>query len=164
MEQFLAVCRKWDVLATVIGEVTEGDRLTVDWHGERIVDVLPRTVAHEALVYDRPMRRPADLDDLQADDAANLPRPQTGPELQAQWLAVVSSPDGADKTWVTEQYDRYVRATRCSRSPRTPASCVSTRRPTAASRWPSTATPGTPASTPTPVRSSTWPRPTATWR
>jgi phosphoribosylformylglycinamidine synthase subunit PurL len=109
VEEFLAVCRKWDVLATVIGEVTDGDRLTVDWHGERIVDVPPRTVAHEGPVYDRPMRRPADLDDLQADDAAKLLRPQTAAEIQAHWLAVVSSPDGADKTWVTEQYDRYVR-------------------------------------------------------
>jgi phosphoribosylformylglycinamidine synthase len=106
---FLAVCEKWDVLATVIGEVTEGDRLTVDWHGERIVDVPPRTVAHEGPVYERPMARPADLDALQADDAGRLPRPGTPEELQAHWLAVVGSPDGADKTWVTEQYDRYVR-------------------------------------------------------
>jgi phosphoribosylformylglycinamidine synthase II len=109
VEQFLAVCRKWDVLATVIGEVTDGDRLTVDWHGERIVDVPPRTVAHEGPVYERPMQRPADLDALQADDAARLPRPATGAEIEAHWLAVLSSPDGADKTWVTEQYDRYVR-------------------------------------------------------
>jgi len=109
VERFLAVCRKWDVLATVIGEVTGGDRLTVDWRGERIVDVPPRTVAHEGPVYERPMRRPEDLDALQADDAARLPRPSTGAELQAHWLAVISSPDGADKTWVTEQYDRYVR-------------------------------------------------------
>ena len=109
VDEFLAVCRKWDVLATVIGEVTDGDRLTVDWHGERIVDVPPRTVAHEGPVYDRPMARPADLDALQADDAGELPRPSTGAELQAHWLAVVASPDGADKTWVTEQYDRYVR-------------------------------------------------------
>jgi phosphoribosylformylglycinamidine synthase len=109
VDEFLAVCRKWDVLATVIGEVTDGDRLTVDWHGERIVDVPPRTVAHEGPVYDRPMSRPADLDALQADDAAALPRPVNGPELQAHWLAVVASPDGADKSWVTEQYDRYVR-------------------------------------------------------
>ena len=58
VDAFLAVCRKWDVLATVIGEVTEGDRLTVDWHGERIVDVPPRTVAHEGPVYERPMARP----------------------------------------------------------------------------------------------------------
>jgi phosphoribosylformylglycinamidine synthase len=55
------------------------------------------------------MARPADLDTLQADDAARLTRPVTGAELQAHWLAVVASPDGADKTWVTEQYDRYVR-------------------------------------------------------
>ncbi|HEV7210287.1 MAG TPA: phosphoribosylformylglycinamidine synthase subunit PurL [Blastococcus sp.] len=109
VEQFLAVCRKWDVLATVIGEVTDGDRLTVDWHGERIVDVPPRTVAHEGPVYERPMARPADLDALQADDPAALARPTTPEELHAHWLAVVASPDGADKTWVTEQYDRYVR-------------------------------------------------------
>jgi phosphoribosylformylglycinamidine synthase len=109
VDAFLAVCRTWDVLATVIGEVTDGDRLTVDWHGERIVDVPPRTVAHEGPVYDRPMQRPADLDDLQADDPAALPRPRTPEELAAHWLAVVASPDGADKTWVTEQYDRYVR-------------------------------------------------------
>ncbi|WP_345770511.1 phosphoribosylformylglycinamidine synthase subunit PurL [Blastococcus saxobsidens] len=109
VEQFLAVCRKWDVRAAVIGEVTDGDRLTVDWHGERIVDVPPRTVAHEGPVYERPMARPADLDALQADDPARLAKPTTAAELQAHWLAVVSSPDGADKTWVTEQYDRYVR-------------------------------------------------------
>jgi phosphoribosylformylglycinamidine synthase len=109
VERFLEVCRKWDVLATVIGEVTDGDRLTVDWHGERIVDVPPRTVAHEGPVYERPVQRPADLDALRADDAAKLPRPATAAELQAHWLALVSSPDGADKTWVTEQYDRYVR-------------------------------------------------------
>ncbi|WP_369135161.1 phosphoribosylformylglycinamidine synthase subunit PurL [Modestobacter sp. I12A-02662] len=104
VDAFLAVCRKWDVLATVIGEVTDGDRLVVDWHGQRIVDVPPRTVAHEGPVYERPMTRPADLDALQADAP-----PSSSADLRADWLAVVSSPDGADKTWVTEQYDRYVR-------------------------------------------------------
>ena len=50
---------KWDVIATVIGEVTDGDRLVIDWHGETIVDVPPRTVAHEGPVYERPYARPA---------------------------------------------------------------------------------------------------------
>ncbi|MCZ2838229.1 phosphoribosylformylglycinamidine synthase subunit PurL [Modestobacter sp. VKM Ac-2985] len=104
VEDFLAVCRKWDVLATVIGEVTDGERLTIDWHGERIVDVPPRTVALEGPRYERPMARPADLDALQADTP-----PSSSADLRADWLAVVSSPDGADKSWVTEQYDRYVR-------------------------------------------------------
>ncbi|MFQ1002016.1 phosphoribosylformylglycinamidine synthase subunit PurL [Modestobacter sp. SSW1-42] len=104
VEAFLAVCAKWDVLATVIGEVTDGDRLTIDWHGERIVDVPPRTVALEGPRYERPMARPADLDALQADAP-----PSSSADLRADWLALVSSPDGADKSWVTEQYDRYVR-------------------------------------------------------
>ncbi|SCX45594.1 phosphoribosylformylglycinamidine synthase [Klenkia marina] len=103
VEEFLAVCAKWDVLATVIGEVTDGDRLLIDWHGERIVDVPPRTVAHDGPVYERPYSRPADLDALQAD----LP-PVESTDLRADWLAVVGSPDGCDKSWVTEQYDRYV--------------------------------------------------------
>ena len=38
-EAFMAICDKWAVTATVIGEVTSGDRLTIEWHGETVVDV-----------------------------------------------------------------------------------------------------------------------------
>ncbi|WP_032919637.1 AIR synthase-related protein, partial [Streptomyces rimosus] len=69
VERFLAICEKWDVTATVIGEVTDGDRLEIFWHGEKIVDVDPKTVAHEGPVYERPYARPAWQDALQADDA-----------------------------------------------------------------------------------------------
>ena len=55
--------------ATVIGEVTDGERLEIFWHGEQIVDVPPRTVAHEGQVYQRPYARPDWQDALQADDA-----------------------------------------------------------------------------------------------
>ena len=58
VDAFMAVCRKWEVLATVIGEVTDGDRLQITWHGETVVDVPPRTVAHEGPVYERPVQRP----------------------------------------------------------------------------------------------------------
>ncbi len=44
--------------AAVIGEVTDGDRLDHTWHGETVVDVPPRTVAHEGPVYERPVERP----------------------------------------------------------------------------------------------------------
>jgi len=108
VDSFLAVCGKWDITATVIGEVTETGRLTIDWHGERIVDVPPRTVAHEGPVYERPYERPLDLDDLRADDPARLPRPSSGEGLRALLLRMVGSPNLCDKTWVTEQYDRYV--------------------------------------------------------
>ncbi|MGP3953730.1 phosphoribosylformylglycinamidine synthase subunit PurL [Streptomyces sp. 7N604] len=106
--RFLEICEKWDVIATVIGEVTDGERLEIFWHGEQIVDVPPRTVAHEGPVYQRPYARPEWQDALQADDASRLPRPAGGDELRKQVLALVSSPNQSSKSWVTDQYDRFV--------------------------------------------------------
>ena len=48
LDAFLAITAKWDVETAVIGEVTGTGRLTIDHHGQRIVDVDPRTVAHES--------------------------------------------------------------------------------------------------------------------
>ncbi|TRW46514.1 phosphoribosylformylglycinamidine synthase subunit PurL [Georgenia yuyongxinii] len=108
LDAFLAIAAKWDVESAVIGEVTGTGRLTIDHHGHRIVDVDPRTVAHEGPVYDRPYARPDWQDALNADSAAALPRPVSGDELRAQVLALVGSPNLASKAWVTDQYDRYV--------------------------------------------------------
>ena len=108
IDAFMAHCRKWDVEAVVIGEVNDSGRLTVDWHGERIVDVPPRTVAHEGPVYERPYARPTWQDALQADTPDTLPRPRTGQELKETLLAMVAAPNLASKSWVTDQYDRYV--------------------------------------------------------
>ncbi|WP_328969686.1 phosphoribosylformylglycinamidine synthase subunit PurL [Streptomyces sp. NBC_00239] len=108
VERFLEICEKWDVIATVIGEVTEGERLEIFWHGEQIVDVPPRSVAHEGPTYHRPYARPSWQDALQADDAGRLPRPQSAAELREQVLALVASPNQASKAWVTDQYDRFV--------------------------------------------------------
>ncbi len=109
VEEFLAVCAKWDVLATVIGEVTDTGRLQITWHGETVVDVPPRTVADEGPVYQRPLARPAGQDALNADTTARLPRPAGGDELRATLLALISSPHLCSRAFITEQYDRYVR-------------------------------------------------------
>jgi len=108
IEEFLAICRKWDVVADVIGEVTDTGRLVIEWHGEVIVDVPPRTVAHDGPVYERPYARPGWQDALQADDPGLLARPVTSRELRDTVLTLVASPNLASKTWVTQQYDRYV--------------------------------------------------------
>jgi phosphoribosylformylglycinamidine synthase len=108
LDAFMAICTKWEVEATVIGEVTEDGKLVIDWHGQTVVDVPPRTVAHDGPVYHRPLERPAGQDALQADAAEALPRPQSGDELRETLLRVVGSPNIADKSWVTDQYDRYV--------------------------------------------------------
>jgi phosphoribosylformylglycinamidine synthase len=109
VDRFMAICAKWDVLATVVGEVIDGDRLLIDWHGERVVDVDPKTVAHEGPTYDRPVARPAWQDAVTADTTARLPRPATSDELARDLVAVITSPNLADVSWVTDQYDRVVR-------------------------------------------------------
>lgn len=110
LERFLEITRRWEVEAAVIGEVTGTGRLTIDHHGQRIVDVDPRTVAHEGPVYDRPYARPAWQDALVADGVLRGGRtlPATDAELRGQVLALVASPNLASKAWVTDQYDRYV--------------------------------------------------------
>ncbi|GAA4002919.1 phosphoribosylformylglycinamidine synthase subunit PurL [Allokutzneria multivorans] len=109
VDAFMAVCAKWDVIATVIGEVTDGDRLVIDWHGQTVVDVPPRTVAHEGPVYNRPIERPADQDALIANAPDALARPSTPEELRETILKMIASPNLCSRGWVTEQYDRYVR-------------------------------------------------------
>ena len=108
LEQFLAITDRWDVEATVLGEVTDGDRLVITWHGEVIVDVPPRSVAHDGPVYRRPLERPAYLDGLQANGTAGLNRPEGGEGLRDALLTLLASPNLCDKSWVTSQYDRYV--------------------------------------------------------
>ena len=105
---FLAITDTWDVEATVIGEVTDGTNLVITWHGEIIVDVPPRSVAHDGPVYDRPLARPAYLDILTEDDTTDLARPKDPEALERTLLALLGSANLCDKGWVTDQYDRYV--------------------------------------------------------
>jgi phosphoribosylformylglycinamidine synthase len=110
----LAIAERWGLLATVIGEVTaplsaHGQaRLEIVWQGHTVVDVPPGSLADDGPVYARPMREPADLPLLRADRAETLPRPRSGAELRGTVLKLAASPNLCDKSWVTEQYDRYV--------------------------------------------------------
>jgi phosphoribosylformylglycinamidine synthase II len=108
LDAVLQVASRWGVLATAIGQVTDTGRLVIKWHGEDVVDVPPGSLADDGPVYARPMREPGDLILLQADLAETLPRPRTGDELRETLLRLAASPNLCDKTWVTEQYDRYV--------------------------------------------------------
>jgi phosphoribosylformylglycinamidine synthase len=108
LDEVLSVAERWGVIATAIGRVTDTARLVVSWHGEVVVDVPPGSLADDGPVYARPMREPADLILLQADRAETLPRPRSGVELRETVLRLAASPNLCDKSWVTEQYDRYV--------------------------------------------------------
>jgi phosphoribosylformylglycinamidine synthase len=113
VEEVLAVCQRWGVISTVIGEVIGDDdpragRLVVTWHGEVVVDVPPASLADEGPVYERPFERPSDQDSLQAATSASLSRPSSGQELRDTVLRLAAAPNLCSRRWVTEQYDRYV--------------------------------------------------------
>ncbi|HIY65956.1 MAG TPA: phosphoribosylformylglycinamidine synthase subunit PurL [Candidatus Agrococcus pullicola] len=105
---FQEVCDKWEVEYSVLGEVTGDGRLTITHGGVTIVDVDPSTVAVDGPVYDRPAERPEWQDDLQADSSSKLSRASSKEELREQFFSLLSSPNLADSSWITEQYDHYV--------------------------------------------------------
>jgi phosphoribosylformylglycinamidine synthase subunit PurL len=108
VEAFLEVCATWDVEAMVIGEVTGDGMLTMTWRGATVVQIPPETAA-DGPVYQRPIARPADLDALRAAGPDGLDRPKDGQALRDTLLALLGSAELADKSWVTAQYDHYVR-------------------------------------------------------
>ena len=79
------------------------------WHGEEIVDVDPSTVAVDGPVYERPVAYPTWIDALRDDSASALSRVGSTPTRCArQFTQLVASPNLADTSWVTNQYDYYV--------------------------------------------------------
>ncbi|MGH3248019.1 MAG: phosphoribosylformylglycinamidine synthase subunit PurL [Trebonia sp.] len=108
VDAFMTVCRKWDVEATVIGQVTGDGTLTMTWRGGTVVKIPPQTAA-DGPVYQRPLARPDTQDALLASGPESLARPADGAELRATLLRLLGSPGLADKGWVTRQYDSRVR-------------------------------------------------------
>lgn len=107
VDAFMEICAKWDVLASDIGCVTDGDHLVIEHQGEVVVDAPPRTMAEEGPVYQRPYSKPDNQDALNEDP--HLARPTTSQELRQLVLDMAASPALCSREFITEQYDRYVR-------------------------------------------------------
>ena len=110
LKAFEAIVNKWEVEYSVLGEVINEPRLYINWGNEEIVNVPPRTVAHDGPVYERPVAYPNWIDALNANsvNAAGLARSSNASEIATQLLQVVTSPNQASKSWITDQYDHYV--------------------------------------------------------
>lgn len=103
-----AVCEKWGLRSTVIGEVTDTGRFVVRENGVVVADMPAATLAEDAPIYDPPMERPAYLDELHAFDPATLVHPESVAELTEALLRVLGSPNVCSRHWIWEQYDHQV--------------------------------------------------------
>jgi phosphoribosylformylglycinamidine synthase len=111
LRAFKKIVEKHEVEYSVLGKVIKEDRLYINWGKEEIVNVPPRTVAHDGPVYERPVAKPSWQDSLNANSvhANGLYRANdSSSELASQLIQIISSPNQASKSWITDQYDRYV--------------------------------------------------------
>ncbi len=111
LRAFKKIVDRHEVEYSVLGKVINKDRLLINWGKQEIVNVPPRTVAHDGPVYERPVELPKWQAALNADSviARGLARANDNTtDLAAQFVQIVSSPNQADKSYITSQYDRYV--------------------------------------------------------
>lgn len=108
--QFEEIAGKWDVEYSILGEVTDTGRLIIEWHGDVIVDVPPRSVAHDGPVYNRPFTEPSWTAEVRANSvrAAGLATPSSGADLARTVVTLAGSANLASRAWITQQYDKFV--------------------------------------------------------
>ena len=103
VSEVLAVCDKWEVNATAIGEVTDGDRLRVFDDGELVGDLPVKALVDECPAYDLAPAAPA---------VPIYPAPARtladGLDAGGTLLALLASANLASRRWAFEQYDCIV--------------------------------------------------------
>lgn len=98
------IFEKWELDFAIIGEITDTGRMRLFHKGEMVGDLPIDPLAEASPEYDRPWvptpkRAPLDVADVPAPD-----------DIMATIKTMVSTPNGASKRWVWEQYDHMVMA------------------------------------------------------
>jgi phosphoribosylformylglycinamidine synthase len=108
LDAVLDVCEKWEVRATAIGEVTEGNRLRVFMGDELVGDMPVEVLVDDCPLYDLEPEKPA--------EPVYSPPPARLRDRDDPLRALLASPSIASKLWAFEQYDPLV-GSRTARRP-----------------------------------------------
>ncbi|MCS6859491.1 MAG: phosphoribosylformylglycinamidine synthase subunit PurL [Abditibacteriales bacterium] len=103
-EEVLSICRRWDLGAAVIGQVT-GDGMMRVRHRGKVVAEMPAKSLAEAPLYHLPAEEPAYIKQVRSFDPSQLPEPS---DYNDVLLKLLASPNIASKEWVFHQYDHTV--------------------------------------------------------
>jgi phosphoribosylformylglycinamidine synthase len=103
VDAVLAIAERWEIEAAVVGTVRAGSTLTVRHNGQVVAEVPAASLADDAPLYDRPMGRPAWIDELQGTPARPIED-----EPSAVLLRLLDDPAIGSTAWVHEQYDHML--------------------------------------------------------
>lgn len=103
-QAIIDIFEKWDLDCAVIGEVTATGKMELFWHGEKCAEVPVDPVSEEAPVLDRPMTRPAYLDEISKVSLSDF----EVVDNQKAFEKLLSSMEVVDKSWIYQQYDSMV--------------------------------------------------------
>lgn len=103
------IFNKWNLEAEKIGEVIESSRVRLKWNGETIFDLDPQIPVGQAPRYERPYDSwiSKSLGPLSSWSQQNEPLQDLDKDLK-KLLNYMKSPQGADKSWIYQQYDQRV--------------------------------------------------------
>ncbi|MCU1455433.1 MAG: phosphoribosylformylglycinamidine synthase subunit [Acidimicrobiales bacterium] len=107
LDEVLRLCERWEVLATVVGRVTEPPadgqgrlRILDGFDGDVLADVPASSLHDAAPLYDRPRKEPADRAQRLAEQPA---APAATASIEAALLDLL-----CDTSWVSSQYDHQL--------------------------------------------------------
>ena len=103
LDAVLAICERWEIIASVVGTVTAGGRLRIldRVDGEVLADVPASSLHEDAPLLDRPRAEPADRAARSADSADTALPPPADPTADLLDLLY-------DTSWVFSQYDHQL--------------------------------------------------------
>ncbi len=101
-QAIIDIFEKWELDVAVVGEVTDTGNMELFWHGEKCAEVPVQPVSEQSPVLDRPVAKPAYLNDI-----ANISLDKNISNQEA-FDKLLSDMEVVDKSWVYNQYDSMV--------------------------------------------------------
>lgn len=104
LEAAQEICRRWGLLAEVVGKVTSGDSIRI-LDGSKPLGEIPLDSLERPPLYKPAGKKPSYLKELNRVDLSTLPEPS---DLQDVFRKMVKSPNLCSRRSVYEQYDHMV--------------------------------------------------------
>lgn len=101
--RILEIFSKWEVDASIIGEVTDSGAMELYWNGEKCAHIPIEPVTQNSPILDREVRKPKYIAKVR--EKEYIPDVKS---LEQTFLQILGSIDIADKSFIYEQYDSMV--------------------------------------------------------